>query len=187
MRLFGLLATIFTGGTLFVDSVKDGSLDTESRNRARENNSDTWIDSHGNMHLTSTGEKVFSHDYKLKSVKDGRVIIDYREKQCKEINRKNIEEAKTQGKKFVRLSYSEFGGKYYYTEISTMKRYYLIRNGYTNPASYKKVYYASGRKFGKVWDDDPKEESIDITRAEFMELGGFISGKPYTVIGKYIN
>ena len=125
MSLFGLFATIITGGAVLRDACSDASFDAKSKQEAIRDGRITWMDSHGNDYLVSTGEKVFYHGGKLKSVKTGRIIVDYDVERDKTLNAEEIRKAKEKNKKYAILRYPEFNHKSFYTELSTMKRYGL--------------------------------------------------------------
>jgi len=177
MGLFGVFATIFSGVICATEDIKDSNIDSLSKKRAIENNCNTWTDSHGYTRLVSNNEKVVSCGGKLISVKDGRVIVDYSKERINKINAKNIEKAKRENKKGVQLIYPEFKEKRYYTELSTMKRYYL--DAYPSKYGgtvYKKVYYTDEKIGISTLFTDYKDEEVEITKEEFKALGGYYCG-----------
>lgn len=187
MGLFSLIASVFTCGILISNTIKDASFDSKSKEDAINKGNITWMDSHGNTYLISTGEKVYFINDKLVSVKDGKIIIDYSLNRTKLINEKRIKKANEKSSKYVLLTYYEFNNRVYYTEIATMKRYYLtgsksISGDYSK---FTKTYYAVGCEKAKLWNDDPDEISIEITEEEFKALGGTMTQSCYNTIGKY--
>lgn len=172
MGLFGVLASIITGGTFIVDSAKNASFNCERKQKSIQNGEITWTDYKGNDYLVSTGEQVFSHGGKLRSVKTGKVIIDYNKERERTINTEAIAKAKSEGKKYARLLFTDFNNRYYYVELSTMKRYYLQSSHVGTSSWYYKNYYPCGREKSSLFSFDPKEEKIQITKEEFVELGG---------------
>lgn len=187
MGLFSLIASVFTGGVLINDTIKDASFDSKSRLDAINKGNLTWMDSHGNIYLISTGEKVYFNKDKLISVKDGKVILDYNLNRIKLANEEKIKKANEKSSKYVLLIYPEFNNRAYYTELSTMKRYYLkgsksISGDYSK---FTKNYYAEGCAKAKLWNDDPNEITVEITEEEFKALGGIITQSFCNTIGKY--
>lgn len=174
MGLFGLFATIITGGVYTAESIKNANYNRESKERAIQRGSKTYMDYKGNDYLVSTGERVYESNGQLKSLKTGRVIIDYNKERERSINGEAIAKAKSEGKKYARLLFTEFSNRYYYVELSTMKRYYLKDNHIGNEAHYYKVYYPYGREKSSISMYDPKEEAVEITQKEFKDLGGFV-------------
>ena len=181
MGLLGLIATFFTCGNLIKDNMKDASFDFKSKQDAICNEKRIWMDSHGNDYLVSTGEKVFRHDDKLLSVKTGEVIFDYKDERIKKYNNLEIINAKNDCKKYVLLKYIEYDSRLYYTELSTMKRYYLkaIQSS-DNKITYVKYYYQNG----KLGIDILNDESQEITKKEFDSLYGSYLTKEYLPYSK---
>lgn len=175
MSLLGLIATVITGGAVFRDACSDASFDAKSKQEAIRDGRLTWMDSHGNDYMVSTGEKVFYHDGKLKSVKTGRVIVDYELERTKTYNEEELRRAKENNKKYAELRYPEFNNKSFYTELSTMKRYGLYGSkSCTGYEKYEKYYYLPGKD--KVIGTPANDNPIEITREEYEELGGMYLG-----------
>lgn len=169
MSLLGLLATVITGGAFLKGTIQDANFDAQSKKEAIDDERLTWMDSHGNDHLVSTGEKVFRHRGELISVKTGKAIVDFNAERIKTLNARDIQDAKERNKKYAYLKYPEYGNKCYYTELSTMKRYALSGhcggNGYE---SFEKIYYLPNETVIRF----DKDRLIAITREEYCELGG---------------
>lgn len=185
MGLFGLLATMLTGGALLGDSIKDMSYASEQRQKAIRNGKLTYGDGKGHDYLTSTGERVYSYGGQIRTVKDNRLILDYEQERYKKDNEFEMERAKKFGYKFVRLYYPEFDNKRYYVELSTMKRYYLMRVDSVKGDTYYKIYYKQNKAtVTSVLSNEEREEKIKITKEEYEELAGY--EKDENSVGYYL-
>lgn len=173
MSLLGLLATIFTCGNLISDSSKEYSFNKQSKQDAINNGDIKWMDWHGDYRLVSTGEKVFKSNNKLRSVKTGEVIVDY----ALEKRNNAIKNARENGKKYVVIKYPEYKDRCYYTELSTMKRYYL--EAYYSIKEkrhiFTKSYYTDGKPNISTKFDNFVDKEMEITEQEYRELGGYYS------------
>jgi hypothetical protein len=184
MSFFGILASLFTIGALTVDGVKNSSFDSGKQYEAKQENIPTWFDSRGNRRSTLTGNIVYT-DYKGRLVdsKTNRVIYDVNLVRSNNINREVREEALKNGRKYARLMYPDYNNKYYYTELSTGKRYWLYgyRDRVSGRGSFEKIYYESGQEHSYQTFD--KNERIPISFDEYMELGGYDFQKGIRCIG----
>ena len=77
MSFFGIFASLFSSGVLFVDTCKIASIERQSREQAEKEKRNVWVDNKGNYRLVGTNEEAYIYGDQLKSLKDGRVIIDY--------------------------------------------------------------------------------------------------------------
>lgn len=180
MGLFGVFASLFSGGVLLVETCKDGQYAQNSREEARRNGRLTYGDGKGNEYLVSTGEKVYTHGGKIYSKKHPTTVLyDMKQDYYNQLNKKNIEEAKREGRKRVLLSFpnedSPNGYSNAWVEVSTMRRFKVHLIVYMNKeihdwdfAFYKEYFTNDGKRDGDV----------KITRKEFEELGGYI---PYGI------
>jgi len=170
MGLFGVFAAVFTGGAFLIDTFKDAKYDGELKDKARKENSLTWTDSHGREYMLSTGKRVYRHDGKIKSVKTGQTLADSRMDRIKRENQERINKAIKEGKKFADLYYPEFKNRFYYTELSTMKRYYLYGDtDYDGIGGYYVKCYYNDNEAEVSFGVQEKEE---ITQEEYTDLGG---------------
>lgn len=165
MGIFGVLASLFSGSVYTVNQIQNDIHDNQNRNKAINNDSLTYIDSHGNDRLTSTGEKVCYHGGKYYSLKEpNKVIFDATQDYWEKSNKRLIEDAKNRNKKYVTLVYPKDGdwnNRYSCkTELSTMKQYKLSFSPWGEHYSW--IYYKH------YLNEDVKR----ITLQEFMELGG---------------
>lgn len=174
MGLFGVFATMISGGVLFTDTCKNASIERQIKEQAEREHRNVWVDNKGNYRLVGTNEMCYMWDCKLKSLKDGRVIIDYEKERIKKQNEEAIAKAKAEGKKYCYLRYPKFSEDSrvrYLTELETGRRYYLIHTrGYNN---YKKGYYSEGHGGISTMLHDWEDEKIDLTEEEYMEWGGY--------------
>lgn len=175
MGLFGVFATIFSGGVLFAETCKDASYAANNREAARQSGRLTYGDGKGNEYLVSTGEKVYTRDGKIYSSKQyGLVLHDGWKQYYMERNEKELADAKEKGKKYALLYYPDPNGQNgyssHYTELSTMKRFTISKVTYLNKGNwdwgFSKFYYNGNDKYSG--------ESIIITRKEYEELGGYV-------------
>lgn len=169
MGLFGLLCTVITGSALISSTKKEVSYTNNSKENARNNKQLTYSDYQGNEHLTSTGQSVYTYNGKILDKNTGQVLIDYKKEKEERERKETIYKAKEKGLSYVFLYYPEFK-RAYYTELSTMKRYYLY--GYTalnGEGKFKKIYYSNGSSQSSIQD-----YSIEIDKNEFCALGGHI-------------
>ena len=177
MGLFGMFATMFTGGVYAVESCKEDNYTSKQREQARLDGKITYS-VNGKDYLTSTGEQVFVWGGQVKSLKTGQIVYDMNKEYYMEQNRNALAEAKAKGKKYIRFYYhadpnSDRGYSSYPTEVSTLKRFEVYPIVYKNKdkgyiwdfAFYKRYY--NGSELG---------DSIEITREEFEELGGDLMG-----------
>ena len=173
MAFFGFLLTLISGGVLFSDSCKNASIERQSRNEATKENRNVWVDNKGDYRLVGTNEKCYIWDDKLKSLEDGRVIIDYGKERLTKQNADAIAKAKAEGKKYCYLKFPEFSVDNritYLTEIETGRRYYL--ENYGDPKVYKKCYYSEGHGGISTMLNNWEDEKIIITEEEYKEWGG---------------
>ena len=166
MGLFGVLASLFSCGVYSVSQTQNDIHDRQNRSKAINNNSLTYIDSHGNDRLTSTGEKVCYHGGKYYSLKEpNKVIFDANADYWNKSNEHLIEDAKNRNKKYATLTYpkdNDWNNRYSCkTELKTMKRYQLSFSPYGEKWTW--VYFKSYLDSGEI-------ERISLQ--EFMELGG---------------
>ena len=177
MGLFGVFATMFSGGVYAVESCKEASYTSSQREQARRDGKVTYS-VNGKDYLTSTGEQVFVWGGQVKSLKTGKIVYDMHKEYYMEQNKKAIADAKAKGKKYMNFYYhpdvnSDRGYSSYPTEVSTLKRFKVYPIVYKNKdkgyiwdfAFYKRYY--NGNELG---------DSIEITREEFEELGGDLRG-----------
>lgn len=181
MSFFGVFASLFSGGVLLVETCKDAQYATNNREEARRKGKLTYGDGKGNEYLVSTGEKVYTHGGKVYSVKHPTTVLHDGWKQYyMDKNTKALTEARESGKKYIMLYYPDPNGQNgysgHYTELSTMKRFTVDKVVYLN----KEIHDWDWAFFKKYYNGDSQYggESIEITRKEFEELGGYI---PYGV------
>ena len=173
MGLFGLLLTAASGGVLYADSCKNSYENTSNRERARREGKVTYS-VNGSDYLTSTGEKVFIQGGKVYSLKQhGLVLYDMYKESYTEQNKKYVEEAKQQGKKYASF-YRVYNPKTntYNTrqvELSTMKPFELSYDSNPKAGGFEWIYYKTYLK-----NDGFVENVVSITKEEFEELGGYI-------------
>ena len=178
MAILGVLLTLVSGGVLFADSCKNASIERRSREEATKEGRNVWIDNKGNYRLVGTNEKCYIYDDKLKSLKNGEVIIDYGRERIIKQNAEAIAQAKSESKKYCYLWYTEFCSmsdekkRRYLTELETGRRYYLTNYGQHSSHFFKK-YYTEGKGRISTMLDDWEDEVIEITREEYKELGGY--------------
>ena len=173
MAILGSLLTLISGGVLFADSCKTASIERQSRETATKEGRNVWVDNKGNYRLVGTNEKCYIYDDKLKSLKDGRVIIDYERERIVKQNAAAIAKAKAEGKKYCYLKFPEFSEDNrvrYLTELETGKRYYL-RN-YGSPKVYEKGYYTKGHGGISTMLTDWEDKIVELTEEEYKEWGG---------------
>ena len=170
MGLLGLFATLFTGGNFLKDTIKEGFFNAKSKENAIRDEQLSWMDWHGNRYMVSDGEKVFSHDGKLISVKTGNIVVDVKKENIKKYNQQKIKEAESEGIKWAELRYIEYNERIYLTELSTMRRYYLVGDlDYQNgKGRFKKYYFKDGELYSWLYSD----EQYEVTKEEFDSLYG---------------
>ena len=171
MAFFGFLLTLISGGVLFSDSCKNASSDRKRREEAAREGRNIWTDSNRTTRLVNTNEPVYTHDNKIKSLKDGRVIIDRGMEMVNKQNAEAIAQAKSEGLKYCRLKFPEFSTDNrvrYFTELDTGRRYYLKSYG----SKYYKYYYSKGHAGIASIFDDREDEMIELTEEEYEEWGG---------------
>lgn len=173
MGLFGLFATVLTGGAFIASGMKNADYNRDRKERAIQEGRDYWSNHKGEQFLLSTGEKVYHYGGQLRSVKTGRVIIDYNKRREYTINSEALAKAKQEGKKYARLMFTEYNDRFYYVELSTMKRYWLSKFGNGESSLCHKSYYVDGMERSSLYSFDPKEEKVRITYQEYLELGGY--------------
>lgn len=173
MAFLGLLLNLISGGVVLANSCKTASIERQSRDEAIRENRNVWVDNKGNYRLVGTNEKCYIYDDKLKSLKDGRTIIDYGKERIKKQNAEAIAKAKAEGKKYCYLKYPEFSVDNrvsFLTELETGRRYYLT--SYGDPRRYKKCYYSEGHCGISTMITEWEDEKIDLTAEEYKEWGG---------------
>ena len=173
MGLFGLFATMVSGGILFADTCNTAAIERQSREQAEREGHSVWVDNKGNYRLVGTNEKCFMHGDKLLSVKDGRTVIDYKQERIKKQNAKAIAEAKAEDKKYAYLMYPEISTDNrvrYLTEIETGRRYYLTHSRFTK--KFIKGYYGNHAGIGTLLNKR-EDERIELTEEEYKTWGGY--------------
>lgn len=176
MGLFGMFLNVISGGVLLGETIANSNLDSKYKQDAIRRGNPVWTDCNGKTYLVSTGEQVYeTPDMKVKSLKTDKVVYDYRAESIKRCNQKAIADAKAKGKNHAYLTYPEFGKKRYNTELSTMRRFYLRNNGRgwddeTN--KFYKIYYTDGKATISKYNEECKDEVVEITKEEFLSLGG---------------
>lgn len=173
MAILGALLTLMSGGVLFADSCKTDSIERQSRETATKEGRNVWVDNKGNYRLVGTNEKCYMYDDKLKSLKDGRVVIDYGKERIKKQNDEAIAKARAEGKKYCYLRYPEFSEDNrvsYLTELETGRRYYLK---HLSTSSYQKGYYSKGHGGISTMLTNWKDEIVELTEEEYEEWGGY--------------
>ena len=127
MGWFGILASLFSGGVYATGKIKELQYDKQSRDRALQNDSYTYMDGHGYHHLTSNNEQVYYHRGKIYSVKTGQLLKDTNEEYFNKRNEDSIRDARANNQKYANLIYAKNGNwdKRYMckTELDTMKKY----------------------------------------------------------------
>jgi hypothetical protein len=174
MAFLGTLLTLISGGVLFADTCKTASMERETRETATREGRNVWVDNKGNYRLVGTNEPCYIYNDKLKSLKDGRVIIDYGKERIKKQNDEAIAKAKAEGKPYCYLRFPEFSEDNrvrYLTEIETGKRYYL--SNYGTPRIYKKYYYSKGHAGIATMLNDWEDEWVILTEEEYRQWGGY--------------
>ena len=176
MNFFDLLATFITIGIFVKGYIKHASFDNQNKNKAKNNKSITYMDSHGHEHLTSTGEKVCYTNGKIYSLKiPNQILYDPRQQYYEDMNHRAIEEAKQNNKKYVFLYYF-YKDKVYCckTELSTMKIYNTKCDAFEDWKYFKNYLEYDG--LFKI------KECIVVSKKEYEDLGGYvpkISSKEY--------
>ena len=179
MAILGALLTLISGGVVVADTCKNASIERQEREQAIRENRNVWVDNKGNYRLVGTNEKCYLYDDKLKSLKDGRVVIDYGKERIIKQNAEAIAKARAEGKKYCYLWYTEFCSasdekkRDYLTELETGRRYYLTNYG-QNSENYFKKYYTEGKGRISTMLDDWKDEVVEITKEEYKEWGGYL-------------
>ena len=179
MAILGALLTVISGGILVADICKTVSIEKQTREKAEQEKRNVWVDNKGNYRLIGTNEKCYLYNNQLKSLENGRVIIDYQEQGIRTDNDRAIKKAKAEGKKYCYLWYTEFCSKpeekkrRYLTELETGRRYYLTNYG-RSEKKYLKNYYTEGRGKISTMFDDWEDESVEITEEEYKALGGYV-------------
>lgn len=176
MSFFGIFASLFSSGVLFVETCKDAQYTSNSKEEARKNGRLTYGNGKGNEYLVSTDEKVYTFGGNIYSAKTHTVIHDGWKEYYMNSNAKTLAETKESDKKYALLYYPDPNGQNGYschlTELSTMKRFTIDKVVYYNKEihdwdwAFFKNYYNGDSKFGG--------ESIKLTRKEFEELGGYV-------------
>ena len=105
MGLFGMFATMFSGGVYAVESCKEANYTSKQREQARLDGKITYS-VNGKDYLTSTGEQVFVWGGQVKSLKTGQIVYDMNKEYYMEQNRKAVAEAKEKGKKYIKFKLS---------------------------------------------------------------------------------
>ena len=173
MAILGALLTLISGGVVFADSCKTASIEKQSRETATREGRNVWVDNKGNYRLVGTDEKCYMYDDKLKSLKDGRVVIDYGKERINKQNAEAIAKARAEGKKYCYLRYPEFSDSNkvsYLTELETGRRYYLK---HSSISSFVKGYYSKGHGGISTMLTDWEDETIELTEEEYNEWGGY--------------
>lgn len=183
MAFLGTLLTMISGGVLFADTCKTASIERQSREQAEREGRNVWVDNKGNYRLVGTNEKCYiTYDNKLKSLKDGRVVINYNDIKINRINEESIAKAKAEGLKGCEILYKQYSKpgekeRRYYTEFSTGKRYYLHINIFDNPEKYYVCYYTENKPGISSLLTDWKDERREVTVEEYRSYGGYTSCK----------
>lgn len=179
MGLFGVFATIFSGGVLLAETVKESNYAANQREQARKEGKVTY-GVNGHDYLTSTGEQVFVRGGKVYSMKNhGVVLHDMNMEYYNGRNEENIQKAKEKDKKYAMYYFPDVNAERGYSchniELATMKRYqvdvivYMNKEIHNWDFGFYKQYYT---------DNGERLESVKITRKEFEELGGYL---PYRI------
>lgn len=181
MSIFGSLLTLISGGVLFADTCKNASIERQGREKAEREGRRVWVDNKGCYRVVGTNEKAYMHGDQLKSLKDGRVIVDYGKRLIDSLNEEEINKAKAEGRRYAKIWYTEFctgsneTKRYYLTELETGRRYYLdsYKRFGSNEYSYLKYYYKEGK--GKIATsiDDWEDERVELTKEQYEEWGGY--------------
>ena len=177
MGLFGLLATLIAIGIFATNHIQHVSADNKNKDEAKKSNSITYADSYGYDHLTSTGEKVCYTNGKIYSLKTpNRIIYDPKKQYYEDANKKLIEDAKKNNRKYVFIYYLyDDTIRCCKTELSTMKKIHTTCDVFVD-WKYFKEYIEYEGSFLKI------KECIMISKQEYEELGGYvprISAKEY--------
>lgn len=175
MGWFGMLLNLFSVGVYAGKILKEAHHDGCNKEKAKNNDAYTYIDSHGYDRLTSTGERVCYNQGKIYSTKTGAVLRDTLADEFFRRNKESLEYANNCGKKYVYLIYAKDGNwnnRYTCkTEISSMNQYKLdIEPGIKGDWIYYKIY------------QDPIK-CVAITKQEFIDLGG---NPPYISTSEFI-
>lgn len=177
MAWLGALLTLVSGGIVVADTCKNASSDRKRREEALREGRTVYTDSNRTQRLASTNEPIYTHDGKIKSLKDGRVIIDRDVAMANKQNDEALSKAKAEGLKYYRRKFPQFSTDnrvLYFTEIDTGRRYYLM---HWSENSYKKYYYKPG-----VSGATDTDEMIILTKEEYKEWGGY---SRFGTTGKY--
>ena len=177
MGLFGVFATMFSGGVYAVESCKEANYSASQRDQARRDGKVTYS-VNGKDYFTATGEQVFVWGGQVKSLKTGRILYDINKEHYKELNRQALEKAKENGDKYIAHYYhpnpdSDRGYSSYPTEVSTLKRFEVYPIVYKNK---DKGYIWDFAFYKHYYTGNERGDSIKITRKEFEELGGDLMG-----------
>ena len=174
MGLFGLLLTAASGGILFADSCRTASENADSREKARREGRQVYVDNKGNYRLVTTNEVAYIYGDKLKLAQNGQVVCDYKKARIKKQNDEYIAKAKEKGLKGCQLIYPEFNDRRYYTEFSTGRRYYLSINQFARPHKYYICYYTGNHSGTSCpWLTDWEDEKREVTVEEYRLYGGY--------------
>ena len=168
MGLFGALLTLMSGGIVVADTCKKASDDRKRREEALREGRTVYTDNNRTQRLASTNEPIYTHGGKIKSLKDGRVIIDRDVAMANKQNDEALSKAEAEGLKYYRRKFPQFSTDnrvLYYTEIDTGRRYYLV---HWSENIYKKYYYKTG-----VSGYTDTDEMVILTKEEYEEWGGY--------------
>lgn len=196
MGLFGLIATLITGGAYTKDAIRDINHESKNREKAKRNHSLMYTDSHGHDRLTTSSEKVCYHGGKVYSLKHPNVILyDTKAEYYSRVNKEAIEYAKSQGKKYARLHYAkenDWNDTYYCTtELSTMKKYetglfalgdwqyfkhYKEYNGYLQTVETQRISLEEYKELGGLVPQISASEYCEQKTKEAKDLKKIIGG-----------